>query len=75
MAAGGESSHCFSTELVANMFVSGEYPDEIPSDDSECDDNQVDLLDLEAGYSCSGDLEDHASMSSADNGSMDISPK
>ena len=57
------------------MFVSGEYPDEISSDDSENDDNQVDLSDLEAGYSCSGDLGGHASMSSDDNGSMDISPK
>ena len=75
MAAGGESSHCFSTEEVANMFVSGEYPNEIPSYDSECDDNQVDLSDLEAGYSCSGDLGGHASMRSDVNGSMDISPK
>ena len=27
------------------MFESGELLDEIPSDDSECDDNQVDLSD------------------------------
>ena len=48
MAGGSESSHCFSTEVVAYMFVSGELPDEIPSDDSECDDNEVDLSNPEA---------------------------
>ena len=79
MAAGGEASHCFSTE-VANLFVSGEFPYEISSDDSECDDNQVDLSDPEAGYNSrefdpSGDLGGHASMSSDDNELMDISPK
>ena len=34
MAAGSESSYCFSTEEVANMFISREYPDKIPSDES-----------------------------------------
>ena len=62
------------------MFVSGEFPDEIPSDDSECDDNQVDLSDPETGYSSSefdpsGDLGGHARMSSNDSELMDISPK
>ena len=71
MAAGGESSHYFSTEEVANRFVSREFPDETPSNDSECDDNQVDSSDPEAGYSSSefdpsGDLGGHASMSSDD---------
>ena len=79
MAAGGESSYCFNTEEVVNMFVSGEFPDEIPPDDSEGHEYQIDFSDPDVGYSCSefepsGDLGGHVSMGSDDNESMDNPP-